>query len=835
MARMIPATGPQETNSRGEKRIYDLLKHGLSDDFTVIHSLPWLARGVKEIDPNFAPTGEIDFLVIHESLGLLTLEVKGGKQRVKDGLFIYVKTGNTGNHILQLRNNLHGLARWLGNDPRLRWRIGYGLIFPDCVFGEKIVSPGLVDLTVTPPQPLFIDRMNMDAPELAGRIRELMAYWKQTHGMPALGSSRVKLLIEVLCPTFDGTPSWGDRVEYDNRVWLRLTREQVAVVDTVMGQARMVVTGWPGTGKTLIAVEIARRMIANGKRVLMLTFNTLLVEHLRRETDYAKTAKVATWHGFCSEYTKRLPEESNSSWLEHGCLDDLQSAQANGRIPEFDVLILDEAQTLRHEWCTWLATQFVGKPIVAFCDETQRFVFEKERISTSDLCNVFGIESPYSLTIPLRSPRSVFDRLQRVRLPLYQMFNPRDVEEDTLQERVVGNVDTAIDELIEELTARGVDRANIVVLSRFGWSRSGVSAERYETVARFRGMEAPVIIIAGADDMDDIELFCAYSRATTVCIALYQAESLGCKPSHGKFQQLVLEDPDNASIANTAKEQGLTRFILARHVQSASVGLSSVQLSWCDTWKCWFVDRQDDTESADLWIDYLLAYHDWPVYSWTSSCRRKVKREDPSTDKVPGELRTEVYELRACEACMNITPHLRRSREAPVCQCCAGAIRDRVTPQQEVLAMLRKFDAIITSPNPGAIAQEVKNSLPLPLAALGARLYARARPAGVPAELNKLANSSALHRLATAFIYSRISVKKVGTRIERDTLAKETGRYVLPEGLTAEAWRQAIARCLGQSAKAGLLKKQKDGVFETVPIGRAAAGRTQNAANLEFR
>lgn len=820
MARMIPVTGAQNTNSDGEKKIYALLKQGLSDDFTVIHSLPWLARGVKEIDPNYAPTGEVDFLVIHESLGVLALEVKGGEQRVEEGLFIYVKTGNTANHVLQTRHNFHGLARWLGNDPRLRLRIGYGLVFPDCVFGNKIISPGLVDTTVAPPQALFIDRMNMNAPELGSRISELMAYWKRTHRNQALGSSRAALLVKVLCPEFDGTPSWGSRVEYDNRFWLRLTREQASVVNIILGQTRMVVTGWPGTGKTLIAVEIARRMVAGGKRVLMLTFNALLVEHLRREIAH-ETVKVATWHGFCSDYAKKLPEqfESNSSWLEHGCLEDLHSAQARGLIPDFDILILDEAQTLRKDWCAWLAAHFMGKPLVAFCDETQRFTFEKDRISTSDLCNVLGIEKPFALTIPLRSPRSVLDRLQRVRQPSYQMVNPRDLEEDTLQERVVGNVDTAIDELIAELTAKGVDRADIVVLSRFGWSRNRVSAERYETVARFRGMEAPVIIIAGADDMDDIELFCAYSRATTVCIALYEAEPLGCKSSYGKFQELVLAHADNANIANAAREQGLTKFILAQHVESGSVGLSSVDLSWCDAWKCWFVDRQDDAEAADLWIDYLLAYHNWPAYSWTSSCRRKIKRENPSINKVPGDLTAEIYELSMCETCTNITPHGRQSREPPACQYCAGAIGERAAPSQDVLEMLRQFDAIITSPNPRAIAQELKNSLPLPLAALGARIYARARPLGVPVELSQLANSSSLHRLATAFIYSRISVKQVGTKFERDTLAKDTGRYVLPEGLTQDAWRQAIARCLGQSAKAGLLKKQKDGVFETVSFG----------------
>lgn len=820
MARMIPVNRPQDTNSPGEKRVYDLLREGLSDDFTVIHSLPWLARGVKEIDPNYAPTGEIDFLVIHESLGLLTLEIKSGEQRVEDGRFIYVKNGHSSNHLLQVRKNLHGLARWLGNDPRLRWRIGYGLVFPDSVFGENIIGPGLVDVTVSPPQALFIDRMSMDASKLSSRIRNLMAYWKQTLGNSEFGANRVTQFVNVLCPAFDGTPSWGARVEYDNRIWLRLTKEQTSVVHTIMGQDRMVVTGWPGTGKTLIAIEIARRMIMQGKRVLMLTFNALLVEHLRREIDSAKMAKVATWHGFCSDYAKRKNEqnESNSNWLEHGCLADLQSAEASGLALDFDVLILDEAQTLRAEWCQWLAKQFMVKPMIAFCDETQRFSFEKERISTEDLCKEFRIESPFSLTIPLRSPRSVFDLLQRVRPPSHQMLNPRDLEADTLQELVVRDLNKAIDEVTEVLTAKGINRGDIVVLSRFLWSGNRINAQRYETVARFRGMEAPVVVIAGADDMDDIELFCAYSRATTVCVALYEAEPLGCKSSHGKFQKLILEHPGNANIANAAKEQGLTKFILARHVKSISVELSSVELSWCEAWKCWLVDKQNDSEAADLWIDYLLAYQDWPVYSWTSSSRREIKRENPVANYVQGDIPTENYELSSCETCADITPHERKPFKIPVCQSCERAFGERTSPSEDVLAMLREFDEIITSPNPGTIAQKEKDRLPLPLAALGARIFAGARSQGVHAQLNKLPSSSVPHRLATAFIYSRISLKPVGTKLMRDTLAKDTGRYVLPESLTLEEWRQAIARCLGLSAKAGLLKKHKDGVFETIPI-----------------
>lgn len=818
MARMIPAIGPKSTNSRGEKNIYDLLKRGLSHDFTVIHSLPWLASDVKKIDPKYPPTGEIDFLIIHESLGLLTLEIKGGVQRIEDGLFIYAKTGKSSDHIQQMRKNTHGLAQALGSDYGLYLRIGYALVVPDSEFGEDVNIPGLRDITVAPQQSLLIDRKNMDAHTLAARVLELMAFWKKSLDSKALGAARTARIVETLCPTYDGTPTWGSRVDYDNRIWLRLTQEQSSVVHMVKAQTRMVVTGWPGTGKTLIAIEIAQRMIAQGKRVLMLTFNSLLADYLRKEIDNIDRWKVATWHGFCSDYARKLREQpkKTENWLEQGCFEDVQTAQVQGLIPEFDALILDESQTLRPAWCAWLSTQFAGKSIIAFCDETQRFAFEKERISTEDLCKVIGVDRAFPLTISLRSPRRVFDRLQCVRLPSSQMFSPRDVEDDTLQERVVKNVDSALEEIITELTEKGIDRKDIVVLSKLGWLGSTASAERYESVPRFRGMEAPVVIIVRADKMNEVELFCAYSRATTLCIALFEAESLGCDSSQGKFQELVLENPDNAHLANAAREQGQTSYLLARHVESVSVGLHSVALSWCDTWKCWFVDKQND---ADLWIDYLLTCHEWPVYFWTSLSRREIKREDPVANVVRDVPRTQTYELSRCEACNDLTPHARQIRAASVCQRCTGELGERAAPSQEVLAMLRKFDSIITSPNLGTITQEVKGSLPLPLAALGARMYACARSQGVLAELNQLPNSSVLHRWATAFIYSRISVKLVGTKIERDTLAISTGRYVLPEGLTLEEWRQVIARGLGQSVAAGLLKKHKGGVYETVPIG----------------
>ncbi|HDL7797394.1 TPA: hypothetical protein PXP53_000311 [Yersinia enterocolitica] len=57
MAKMIPAFGPIDNDSYGEKTVYALLKEGLSDDFTVIHSLPWLSSAARHLGMKLPPSG----------------------------------------------------------------------------------------------------------------------------------------------------------------------------------------------------------------------------------------------------------------------------------------------------------------------------------------------------------------------------------------------------------------------------------------------------------------------------------------------------------------------------------------------------------------------------------------------------------------------------------------------------------------------------------------------------------------------------------------------------------------------------------------------------------
>lgn len=348
MARMFPDNGPFGTESKGERDLYTVFKTELPDDYVVIHSLPWLCSAVNKVDPQAKPTGEIDFLIVHPEKGLLVLEVKSGKYGVRNNQFVHLHKHYTIDPIGQTRDNVHGIARWLGSDPSLRFRIGYGFIFPNSDFAGKATTPGMYDTTSTPPQPLYIDYREM--PNVTQRVVDLMDYWKTTLGNSDLGEARFTRVVEFLTPEIDGRRGWASRIFFDNKLWLQLTEEQSTVVTRVLKNQTSLVTGWPGTGKTLIVIETARRLAAQQKKVLVVSFNNKLTEYVRTQLTDSKGCEVATWHGLCGQPRNALGRTSEAGkedeWYRQQCELDLKDAIDQGRMADYSALLVDESQAL---------------------------------------------------------------------------------------------------------------------------------------------------------------------------------------------------------------------------------------------------------------------------------------------------------------------------------------------------------------------------------------------------------------------------------------------------------------------------------------------------------
>jgi hypothetical protein len=103
MAKMFPPYNHRSSASRtAEPIVYKRLSEQLSDEFTVIHSLPWLGSAASEIDGRPVLTGEIDFLIFHQDLGILAIEVKGGKFIIDKGEFFVKRKNNKNENSIQL-------------------------------------------------------------------------------------------------------------------------------------------------------------------------------------------------------------------------------------------------------------------------------------------------------------------------------------------------------------------------------------------------------------------------------------------------------------------------------------------------------------------------------------------------------------------------------------------------------------------------------------------------------------------------------------------------------------------------------------------------------------
>lgn len=821
MAAMIPNCGPAPTNSRAEQLVYHLLKDQLAEGFTVIHSLPWLSSAVREIAGVKAVTGEIDFLIVHPELGLLAIEVKGGAHKVQGLAFVHVASGTTTRAVEQARTNTHGLARWLGINPGLRLKIGYALIFPDSDFDGQIASLALTDVTVDPPESIVIDRTGL--PKIGRRIVEIMSYWKTALSNAPLGEERRAALLHTLCPSFDGTPSWGSRVVWDERVWLRLTAEQSAVVDEAVSGNRMVITGWPGTGKTLILIESARRLLRDGKRVLVLTFNTLLAQFIRKQIGNSGALKVATWHSLCGSVAARSQSEKerDTSWLEHGCVEDIRHAALQGNLQPFDAVLIDEAQTFRMEWAAWLCNWHSERQLLAFCDETQVFAFETGRVSLSKLCELVGVARPFALTTILRSPSAVYHRLKSVKKSDHQLHMPRELEVDTLREVLVVGMSESISRTVAILTEKGVSGSDIVLLNKYGWIRNGdASPFAHHTISRFRGMEAPVVVVCSAEEMDDAELFCAYSRATTLCIALYDAEVLGVRGAGCLFQSTLMAEPGYADQAESARLKAHTGEIIRANLAPLWFGLESVEIGWLKEWGGWLVVVQN--ELSLYWLDYLALHYPWPIYYWDAFSLREIRSGSPVGSAVDGDPRGSTHKLRPCHECFAVTPQRLvpfSADDAWQCTICeTGAAFEAEWPDDQMIEEIKTLDRLLMVEDPRSLSRVERKSLPLSLAAGAALVFAERDVTRDVVGIDQISGGRIAYHAAIGFVYSLVNLLPQGSRINVTDMARELyGRYLIPEGLNFETWKRDFAQACSVAHRRGHLEKITKGVYASRP------------------
>jgi hypothetical protein len=360
------------TDSAAERRLYEGFLDQLGPEYVVYHSVDWVLAGKR--GPN---EGEADFVIAHPVDGLLVLEAKGGRLSYDPSTRRWTQSGRSGPHAMdedpfhQARDEMHSLREILAaQDGWSRWMpsYGYGVAMPDGSYDR--------DAHPAAPHEVVIDRGDMD--RLAERVPEIMRHWRRpgrrfgAEGMDHLARA-LGFTVEVRTPL---------KLEFDeeDRKIVELTQDQAWILSFVAHRKRAVVTGPAGSGKTLLAIQIARRLAEGGRRTLLTCFNKALGEYLRSSTRGVANLDVGHFHELADRLAREAGLDLPGAGVEPGSpyfereLPDLLARAAAELGPRYDAIVVDEAQDFREWWWPPLLALHedpAAGPLYLFADDNQ--------------------------------------------------------------------------------------------------------------------------------------------------------------------------------------------------------------------------------------------------------------------------------------------------------------------------------------------------------------------------------------------------------------------------------------------------------------------------------
>ena len=549
--------------SRAEAKLYRALRGCLPRDYVVFFQVGWILRREEEKTKD----GETDFIVCHPDLGYLCIEVKGGgvgfdatsgdwfsvdrhrrKHVIKNPISQALKAKYS------IRSKLNENKRWrdlsLGNVLR-----GHAVFFPDV---------GAVSVLNRADMPQALIGCANNIQDSKAWIDDVFAYWKNDVGsFTPMGRRGINMFREVFARSFVVAPLVSSQLADQEVRRLILTNGQMRVLDFLRSHRRVAVSGGAGTGKTVLALEKARRLASEGFKTLLTCYNRQLADHLSNLCADIVDLDVMSFHQLCHRQVERanqvsgrdLVAEAKTTYPGKGFYDvQLPNALAYSIeiLPDrYDAIVCDEGQDFREEF--WVPLEF----LLSDYDRSPLYVFHDDNQNLYACAGTFPIQDePFSLTTNCRNSAPIH-------VAAYKHYkgvpvNPSDIQGDDVQfDESPGRDSQAkkINARIVDLIAKqGVAPGDITVLiadslrkseyyatlKQFPLPKSatwlvegvrGTNTVLLDTIQRFKGLESEVVFIWGLDSLDIDShtelLYVGMSRAKSLLYVIASSEVCG--------------------------------------------------------------------------------------------------------------------------------------------------------------------------------------------------------------------------------------------------------------------------------------------------------------------
>ncbi len=537
MARMIPPVIDPDCQSPGEKEIFRRLRDDPgTEEWIVLHSLD-VVNHARQV------SGEIDFVIIIPSMGVLCLEVKA-HQRVerREGLWYFgsVSRGDPRSPFRQASMAMHSLRdRIAGRNRQFSGVVFWtAVVFPYTPFSDKSEEwhPWqVID------GPAFRSRdLGTLLQGVLGRAHEFLrdrpttSWFRPESGEPTPAQCRA--LVAALRGDFEVYESPALRARRQDEEVKHYTAEQFEALEVMDANPRVLFTGPAGTGKTLLAVEAVRRGRATGRRVLLACFNRRLGRWLGEQVVPLGPEVVAgTLHRHMLTVARvgaGAGSRSRHFWEEELPSMAMEQLLENPDENLFDEIVIDEAQDLfREGYLDFLDLSLKGGLAAGrwrmFADFERQAIFASENPPHRGLLEVRGAWlAEYSLRTNCRNTPRIADLaylLGGMEPGYTRIRRPDDgIDPELHYYSDAADQGRLLIEALKNLYEDGYRGQDIVVLSKRSEGACAADVAQspwrdrlrplekatsghiaYSSIHAFKGMEAPAVVVTDVEHVTD--------------------------------------------------------------------------------------------------------------------------------------------------------------------------------------------------------------------------------------------------------------------------------------------------------------------------------------------
>ena len=348
---IYPYELPNSIKSNAEKKVFNQL-YEVRDKYDIFYSKRFINRTRKEKSEY-----EIDFIIADKPerrskcKAIFCIEIKGGLIEYDGDNNEWLQNGKKmdKNPDVQVSSYSHSIINRY-KDISKNVPIEWALCFPDCEIPENAQLPTNLEYNkvIDARSALYIEE----------KLDSMIDNVKSKYSKDGCSVHEYEDFKKSILRGIGFIESLSTKFKYEDKRFIKLSNAQIDIFNLISENKNIHVSGYAGTGKTIIAIAAAQEKLDNNNTVLFLCYNRTLANKIRyRFNKYDDRIKVATYHSLARE---KINAHDPSWWNKHISKDDDKfwslevpmkfDSVIDDNLDKYDAIIIDEGQDFKELW-----------------------------------------------------------------------------------------------------------------------------------------------------------------------------------------------------------------------------------------------------------------------------------------------------------------------------------------------------------------------------------------------------------------------------------------------------------------------------------------------------